>query len=184
MLPVVPHPIIHLTVLPSPDQTLINPSRDSSHCLKAHALTHFAHICPSMWGMLRKKHISATLESMWPVPSFTHQRQHWAQMEHNLCSPSPKSPYFSEKRAVQAPSGGPERGLPQSLLRLGATWTRKTRQDVRKITAWWILIEPDFQWIVQIHKSDVPHLLQKKKVQYSSCHLTGSEHCGTTQEKD
>lgn len=43
--PVVPRAIIHLTVLPSPDQALVSPFRDSSHCLKSTWTNPF---CPNL----------------------------------------------------------------------------------------------------------------------------------------
>lgn len=159
MLPVVPHPIIHLTVLPSPDQTLINPSRDSSHCLKSTCTNPFCPYLPiNVRNVEEKTHLcntsidAACLLLHAPAAALGTDG---AQLLFSFSKVS----LFLKKRVVQTSSGGPEIGLPRSLLRLGSAWTRETRQHMRKITARWILIEPDFQWIVQIHKSDVPHLL-------------------------
>lgn len=145
--PVVPNPITHLTVLSSPDQALVSPSRDSSHCLKSTCTNPFCPNLPINVGTAEDEntflqHLSRC--DLSPPSCSSSSTGHRGSTVYVLLLQS--LPVFSlVKRGWSRhqlvdqweDSLGP-------LLRLGSAWTRETRQEVRKITAWWILTEPDF----------------------------------------
>lgn len=141
--PVVPHSIVHMTDLPSPDQALVSPSEMVLTVWKAQAFS--------------------------PHPPITvgHVEGEYTFLQHlNRCGLSPPScigrstwhrgstTYVLLLQSLLISllkRGWPTDQLVDKwedslglLLRLGSAWTRETRQEARKITAWWILTEPDF----------------------------------------